>query len=277
MDQNKRFIFSVSDKMLPLYIESIGFNANELNFNRQEGYPYYHWLQTFKGQGFFKFGGEKFILNPGKSVLLMPHTPHSYYSDPTHEEEWSTFYITFSGKAIDAILNSLDMNYSAIYEKVENISIIKIIKEMINKIESDDQYLDFELSADLYYFLMMFKKHGKIDRKLATSQSYEKIRPIVEWLELMYPENIGLLEMSKKAKMSPQHLNTLFQETFGMSPYSFLVQLRIREAKTLLITDRSLTLKELSRLVGFNGESHFVSTFKKREGVTPSTYRHMNS
>lgn len=277
MDHKKRFSFSVSDNPLPLYIESIGYNLKELEFNRPEGYPYYHWLQTYKGQGVFNFAGEKFVLPPGKAVLLTPYTSHSYHSDLSIEDEWSTFYITFSGGAIDSILNSLDMNYSAIYEETEKVSFIEIIKEIIRKIELEDQHLDFESSAELYRFLMMLKKYGKIGNKLSILQSYETIRPIVEWLELMYPENIGLLEISEKAQMSSQHLNTLFHDTFGISPYSFLVQLRIREAKTFLITDTNLTLKEVSKLVGFNGVSHFVSTFKRREGITPSVYRSLHS
>src|SRR5690625_833490 len=277
MDLKKRFSFSVSDNPLPLYIESIGFNHQELEFNRPEGYPYYHWLQTYKGQGIFKFADEEFVLSPGKSVLLTPYTSHSYYSDPTIDSEWSTFYITFSGGAIDSILNSLDMNYSAIFEETEKVSFIEIVQGLIRKIELEDQHLDFEASAELYRFLMMLKKYGKIGNKLSILESYETIRPIVEWLELMYPENIGLLEISEKAQMSSQHLNTLFHDTFGISPYSFLVQLRIREAKTYLITDTNLTLKEVSKLVGFNGVSHFVSTFKRREGITPSVYRSLRS
>lgn len=95
-------------------------------------------------------------------------------------------------------------------------------------------------------------------------------------VEQVYPENIGLPEMSEKAQMSSQHLNTLFHDTFGISPYSFLVQLRIREAKRLLITDTSLTMKDVAKMVGFNGVSHFVSTFKRREGITPSVYRSLH-
>lgn len=277
MEDKKRFSFSVSDNPLPLYIESIGYNHKELDFNRPEGYPYYHWLQTYKGQGVFNFSDQEFILSPGQGVLLTPYTPHFYYSDHSADVEWSTFYITFSGGAIDSILNSLDMNYSAIYEETGKVSFIEIIEGIIRKTELEDHHLEYESSAELYRFLMLLKKYGKIGNKLSTLQSYETIRPIVEWLELMYPENIGLLEISEKAQMSSQHLNTLFHDTFGISPYSFLVQLRIREAKTYLITDTHLTLNEVSKLVGFNGVSHFVSTFKRREGITPSVYRSLHS
>lgn len=276
MDKKIRFTFSVSDKPLPLYIESVGYNVQELEFNRSEGYPYYHWLQTFKGQGILNYAGEDFLLTPGKAVLLTPYTPHYYYPDPSIKGQWSTFYITFSGAAIDPILNSLDMNYSALYEETKNVSFINDVLNILRRLENEDKYLEYERSAELYSFLVTLKEYGKINNKLSILQSYETVRPIVEWLELVYAENIGLMEISEKAQISSQHLNTLFHDTFGISPYSFLVQLRIREAKGFLIDAPELTLNEVSKLVGFNGVSHFVSTFKKREGITPSIYRSLH-
>lgn len=202
--------------------------------------------------------------------------PHSYYSDPEAETLWATYYVTFSGAAVDQILTSLDMNYSAVYEETGSISFSQLIEEMLVRIEKEPQYLAYESSVQLYQFLMMLKKHGKLNNKRSVLQSYEKIRPIVEWLETVYHEDIGLVEMAEKAEVSSQYLNKLFHETFGISPYSFLVQLRIREAKRILLSEKALPLKDVAGIVGFNGVSHFVSTFKKREGITPSSYRSLH-
>ncbi|WP_407271337.1 AraC family transcriptional regulator [Radiobacillus sp. PE A8.2] len=276
MNEKKRFTFSDSDKLLPLFIDSIGYNPCEQDFKRPEGYPYFHWLQTIKGEGRITFANQEFVLNQNKGMLLTPYTPHSY-SNPTPDKKWSTVYITFSGASIDSILDALDINYSAIYETTDSV-VSEIIHLMIDKFDKqlEKANLTHEDSIEMYKFLLMLKKYGKIDYKISTLQSYDKVRRIVEWLEKVYPQNIGLMEMSEEAKVSPQHLNTIFHETFGMSPYAFLVQLRIREAKLMLITDRELPLKKVSELVGFNGVSHFVTTFKKREGVTPNTYRKLN-
>ncbi|PWU67944.1 AraC family transcriptional regulator [Gracilibacillus dipsosauri] len=278
MTEKLRYTFSISENPLPLYIESIGYNPEELDFDRPEGYPYYHWLQTVKGEGMIELANQTFSLPVGKGVLLTPYTPHKYYSDHDAEELWETYYITFTGAAIDPILNSLDMNYSAFYEETDNISFPLHIENILKKLVNDDapHHLAYETSADLYQFLMHLKKFGKVNNQLSILQSFEKIRYIVEWLEQVYPQDIGLMEISEKAKVSSQHLNTMFHDTFGISPYSFLVQLRIREAKRILITNPELSLKEIAKKVGFNAVSHFVTTFKKREGVTPSMYRNLH-
>ncbi|WP_163539491.1 helix-turn-helix domain-containing protein [Gracilibacillus sp. YIM 98692] len=278
MDEKKRYTFSLPENPLPLYIESIGYNPYEQDFNRKEGYPYFHWLHTVRGKGVIELSNHSFSLTPGKGILLAPYTPHSYYSDHEAKEDWETYYITFTGAAIDPILNALDMNYSAVYEETDNISFSSHMEKMITKLgnDTDPHHLSHEISSDLYQFLMHLKKDGQMNNKLSVLQSFEKIRSIVEWLEQVYPQDIGLLEMSKKAQVSAQHLNTMFHDTFNISPYSFLVQLRIREAKRILMTTPDLSLKEIAKQVGFNNVSHFVTTFRKREGITPSTYRNLH-
>lgn len=278
MDDKIRYSFSVSDNPLPIYIEAIGYNPQELDFERPEGYPYYHWLQTVKGEGVLEFANEKHVLKPGQGILMTPYTAHNYQPNYAHTSEWSTFYLTFSGAAIDSILNGLNMNFTAVYEEHEDELFYLHIRKLLQRISDnpEEKLLNYDISVDLYAFLMLIKKHGKMHNRLSTAQSYEKIRHIVEWLEQVYSENIGLLEIAEKANVSPQHLNKLFHAAFGISPYSFLVQLRIREAKRILLTDVDLTLKELSQQVGFNGVSHFVTTFKKREGITPKQYRSLH-
>lgn len=61
-----------------------------------------------------------------------------------------------------------------------------------------------------------------------------------------------------------------------MSPYQYIIRIRIQKAKELLIDKDRLTVKQIAAMVGFTDDSHFVSTFRKIETVTPETYRNIN-
>ncbi|QDP41925.1 AraC family transcriptional regulator [Radiobacillus deserti] len=267
-----RHTFSTIEKSLPLFIESIGFNPQEEDFARPEGYPYYHWLQTLEGTGSFSFSGEEYILTPGKGIFLTPFTPHSYRTTGT---KWSTLYVTFGGSSVDSILNSLELNFSALYTESDDVPFSSLLLDMLKKVEKDSEFTKLELSRDLYSFIIMLKQYGKLKMQRSLSDSFDKIKPVVEWLEEHYSENIGLAEMADIMKMSSQYLTTIFRGTFGISPYSFLIQLRIREAKKKLLADHSIPLKEIAEQVGFNDVSHFVATFRKIEGITPKKYRNL--
>lgn len=63
-----------------------------------------------------------------------------------------------------------------------------------------------------------------------------------------------------------------FAAAFGVTPYQFLLERRMRRAKSLL-TATVTTITEIAIAVGFNTPSHFATTFKRRVGTTPSIYR----
>ncbi|WP_066174915.1 AraC family transcriptional regulator [Bacillus marinisedimentorum] len=265
-----RYTFSSFEKTLPLFIESIGYNPQEEDFARPEGYPYFHWLQTVRGEGTFSYMGEKHILGPKQGILLTPFTPHSYTSN---NSEWSTLYITFAGSAAESILDSLGINHNALYYESADLPFSTIILDMLRVMEQDPEYSNLELSEYLYSFIILLKKYQK--QKSQKTSSNDKIRSIAKWLEEVYHENIGLKEIAEKANMSSQNLSALFRRTFGTSPYSFLIHLRLREAKKRLVEYPELPLREIAQSTGFNDLSHFVATFRKVEGITPKKYRNL--
>jgi AraC-like DNA-binding protein len=55
-----------------------------------------------------------------------------------------------------------------------------------------------------------------------------------------------------------------------MPPHAYQLQLRIAHAKRFLRQGRLVS--ETACLVGFFDQSHFVHSFKRSEGVTPSQY-----
>ncbi|PWW05086.1 AraC-like DNA-binding protein [Paenibacillus cellulosilyticus] len=273
-DENIRCVFNSVERTLPLYIETIGYSAWERIFVRPDGYPCYHWLHTLEGEGSFEMAQERFSLTAGKGVLLTPFTPHSYY--PV-SDRWSTVYITFGGTAAGAILDALDMNTSAKYTEVsEQLSFSNVIGEMLLKADQDVEFSGLESSTELYHFLMLLRKYSMRGDQPSLSQYYEKLRPVVQWMENNCSANVGLPEIVDQAHMSVSYLNELFRDAFGMSPYSYLIQLRIRKAKKIMVTNPGMALKEVSILAGFNDVSHFVATFRKKEGMTPAKYRELH-
>ncbi|WP_454191323.1 AraC family transcriptional regulator [Paenibacillus sp. Marseille-Q7038] len=273
-DENRRCVFNTIERSLPLFVETIGYSAWERIFTRTDGYPYYHWLFTLEGEGSMEMRGERFLLTSGQGVLLTPFTPHSY--SPA-SDRWVTVYITFGGTAAEAILNSLDMNTSAIYSIAsEGASFVSLMEEMIHKADWDTELSGMELSTALYRFLMLLRNYGMRNEQPSLSQYYDKLRPVVRWMEQHFSSNVGLAEMVEQANMSVSYLNELFRDAFGMSPYSYLIHLRLRQAKKMMIMNPDKTLKEVSAQAGFNDVSHFVATFRKKEGITPAKYRELH-
>ena len=87
----------------------------------------------------------------------------------------------------------------------------------------------------------------------------------------MDPE-LSLSSVANAVSVSPNHLSTLFKSKIGVGFSEYLTEVRIRQAKRLLITS-DLRVSEVGERVGYQNMEYFSMLFKKNTGQTPSQYR----
>jgi transcriptional regulator GlxA family with amidase domain len=85
-------------------------------------------------------------------------------------------------------------------------------------------------------------------------------------------EQLTIDDIARSAMFSKFHFSRIFQKVTGSSPGRYLSAMRIEEAKRLLVTT-SLTVADISNLVGYRGVGTFSSRFSDSVGVSPTTYR----
>lgn len=82
---------------------------------------------------------------------------------------------------------------------------------------------------------------------------------------------VTVADLAGHVTMSPSAFARLFREATGMSPYQFVKRMRLDRARTLLVED-GLSVREVTRAVGYASLSHFITEFKRHFGVTPRAY-----
>lgn len=73
------------------------------------------------------------------------------------------------------------------------------------------------------------------------------------------------------AGLTPSHFVRSFSRHYGMTPHAYLLNQRIRHARTLL--KRGEPLAEVALASGFADQAHFQRQFKRRVAATPGHYR----
>ncbi len=96
--------------------------------------------------------------------------------------------------------------------------------------------------------------------------------PLVQWLGANLHRPVSLREMAARARYSPSHFRSLFQEYVGLSPGKYLALLRINESQRLL-REGLMPIKEIARVTGFADLQHFYRVFKSRCHTTPRAFR----
>lgn len=98
------------------------------------------------------------------------------------------------------------------------------------------------------------------------------ITQIVKYLQQHIDQDISLQVLSDEFHLSSQYISQLFKNEIGVNFLAYLTNLRIENAKKLLIST-ALPISEISMRCGYADYRVFTKTFKKNVGSTPSQYR----
>ena len=88
-----------------------------------------------------------------------------------------------------------------------------------------------------------------------------------------FAENMSIAEVAEDLSVSTQYLNRVFKRLVQQTPNEYLTQIRISNAKKLLISQRHLRVEAVANLSGYQDPTYFGKVFKKQTGVSPLNYR----
>lgn len=96
----------------------------------------------------------------------------------------------------------------------------------------------------------------------------------IEYIRLHYREPDICVELiSSQFHMSVSYFSKLFNEYIGMTFPEFINDLRLTYASELLTANPSVSIKKIAEICGFNNTSYFSAQFRKKFGISPSSFR----
>ena len=99
-----------------------------------------------------------------------------------------------------------------------------------------------------------------------------KIKNSVEYIQKNYKNpSLSISQIASQSFMSEVYFRKLFKEEFKISPQKYIVNLRLQNAKGLILSGY-YSLKEVAYLSGYTDYKYFSAEFKKQVGVSPKKY-----
>ena len=95
-----------------------------------------------------------------------------------------------------------------------------------------------------------------------------------EFLAAHVDAQISIGDLAETCALSRSYFNKAFKETFGKTPYRWLIEYRVARAKDLLMSDASIA--EIAVSCGFADQSHMTRTFSDITGEPPGYWRRQN-
>ena len=84
--------------------------------------------------------------------------------------------------------------------------------------------------------------------------------------------DLSVEALAEKVRLNRTTLQQVFRQMYGMTVYEYRTQVRMQEAKNLLLTG-SLTVTEIAGRCGYTNASKFAAGFRRIAGMPPGEWR----
>lgn len=118
-------------------------------------------------------------------------------------------------------------------------------------------------------------KENKPERKRENVKNFDEqttIKYLREYVENNYTFDISMQEVAEDMGYSDAYFSKLFKQYFNQNFTAYLTEYRIKKAKELL-TDTNNSIKDISRMVGYEDSNYYAKIFKRIVGEIPSKFR----
>jgi AraC-like DNA-binding protein len=95
------------------------------------------------------------------------------------------------------------------------------------------------------------------------------VRKAIEWLQEHFAEPLQIESFAREVNMSPSSLHHHFKAVTAMSPVQYQKQLRLQEARRLLLSE-DVDAATAGHRVGYESPSQFSREYSRLFGAPPA-------
>jgi AraC-like DNA-binding protein len=152
---------------------------------------------------------------------------------------------------------------------------LRKVTVLIDRLEQElaDRQAGFQFVATALFMEIVGSLSRCYSRNIqGNSQCLLRIAQAIAHLEVHYQDPMDLEYLAQIGRMSKRSLMRAFKKAMGMSPISYLIQVRMAKAVELL-RQEELTITEIAHRVGYDDSNYFSRLFNTTMGLAPTAYR----
>jgi AraC-like DNA-binding protein len=281
-------------------------NQRELTEHGSEDFPctcyldqYYnssfpwHWHDELelafvqKGSLMVSMNEQRYVLQEGNGIFINSGVLHSYTGLKNIECLFPNvlFHISLIcgtqksilwKKYLQPLLETVSLSHLILQEDIPwQKDALDFIKEVYNLLQRKEWGYEFMVVNNLSEILLLFcKNHSDLLSEINTHNKIEisRLRQMLDYIQCHYTEQIQLQQIADAASVSQRECLRCFKSVIGTPPMQYVINLRIRKAKKLLI-ETTLSLSEICERCGFQNQSYFTKVFRSITNTSPGKYR----
>ncbi|MFR2264882.1 AraC family transcriptional regulator [Clostridium sp. 29_15] len=219
-----------------------------------------------------------FTLEKGQILIMEKGVLHSITSDKDYPADaWTciigNYKITYNTEDVMLLPNkTFHIMNAGIHEDFIKNTFKEIYNLCLNNNSISHGVCDIlatSLTSTLYHLI----PH---EEESSENNHSSFIRDVLVYISEHYTEKITLKKLSEVFHISTGHISHSFTKEYGVSPINYAIDLRICDAKLMLINSTE-SLVSIARKVGYDNPTHFTNIFTNRVNCSPTEYREFHN
>ena len=212
-----------------------------------------YWLLHYvvSGCGVFKINGKTYNIKAGDMFTIPPYVETYYQADST--DPWHYIWIGFTSKG------ELPMTLPPKLHIPEAKSIFLKMQRC----------RDFETGRSAYLTAKLWDLAALILERDKTDVDY--LEKALSCINSEYMNGITISEVAQRLNLDRSYFSSYFKAKMGISPQEFLLNLRLENAKQLML-EQGESPTTAANSVGYSDIYNFSRMFKRKYGLSPRAY-----
>ena len=135
---------------------------------------------------------------------------------------------------------------------------------------SDTEFLSSLIQQEIYYRLLSAQQGNKLRQLVINGSHTHRIAQATDWLKAHLDKPVVIADLASRCGMSISGFHQHFKEITQLSPLQYQKQLRLMEARRLIIINDS-QISQIAMQVGYESPSQFSREYKRLFGNSPNS------
>lgn len=150
------------------------------------------------------------------------------------------------------------------------LALITAVQRLVDLLgeEQDIPILAPIIQKEIIYRLLVGDQGARLRQIAAAGSQSQQIARAIEWLKGNFAERLSIDDLAEKARMSTSTFHHHFRSMTALSPLQFQKQLRLQEARRLMLAERQDAATAAFH-VGYESPSQFSREYNRLFGAPP--------
>lgn len=231
-----------------------------------------------QGAKHVEFGEQSYVYGPEHILITSIELPMvSRVVEASEEHPYLSMTLDLNPGLVRSVLMATspenlrgDADLCAHRVKPMEVDLLDATVRLMHSITRPDEaeYLTPMIKREIIFRLLMTDHAGRMRQVAGMSSVSNQIKTAIEHLRRDFNEPLRVADIARRAGMSVSSFHDHFKRVTGLTPLQYQKQLRLREARHLLVNGH-MDAAEAGYSVGYSDASHFSRDYKRLFGLPP--------